>query len=127
MTLRYPMETGGEDMDYVTFSPEPYRTNASQRTGSGAVGSAAPASAGADDLKELKGVGPALEKKLHDAGVTSFAQIAAWGPDDIAEMDDKLSFKGRIERDGWIEQATKLAAGEATEFSKKVKKGDVYE
>lgn len=88
---------------------------------------AAPASTDADDLKELKGVGPALEKKLHDAGVTSFAQIAAWGPDDIAEMDDKLSFKGRIERDGWIEQATKLAAGEATEFSKKVKKGDVYE
>ena len=87
---------------------------------------AAKASAGADDLKELKGVGPALEKKLHDAGVTSFAQIAAWGPEDIAEMDEKLSFKGRIERDGWIEQATKLAAGEATEFSKKVKKGDVY-
>ena len=82
--------------------------------------------AAADDLKELKGVGPALEKKLHDAGVTSFAQIAAWGADDIAEMDDKLSFKGRIERDGWIEQAKKLAAGEATEFSKKVKKGDVY-
>lgn len=88
--------------------------------------STAKASAGADDLKELKGVGPALEKKLHDAGVTSFAQIAAWGADDIAEMDEKLSFKGRIERDGWIEQATKLAAGEATEFSKKVKKGDVY-
>ncbi len=83
--------------------------------------------AGADDLKQLKGVGPALEKKLHDAGVTTFAQIAAWGADDIAEMDDKLSFKGRIERDGWVDQAKLLAAGEATEFSKKVAKGDVYE
>lgn len=64
---------------------------------------------GADDLKKLKGVGPALEKKLHAAGVTSFAQIAAWGPEDVAEMDDKLSFKGRIERDDWIGQAKDLA------------------
>lgn len=67
------------------------------------------AAAGADDLKELSGVGPALEKKLHEAGVTTFAQIAAWGADDIAAMDEKLSFKGRIEREGWVEQAKKLA------------------
>ena len=64
---------------------------------------AAPAAeAGADDLKTLSGVGPALEKKLHAAGVTTFAQIAAWTPDDVAAMDEKLSFKGRIEREGWI-------------------------
>lgn len=64
--------------------------------------------AGGDDLKQLSGVGPALEKKLHEAGVTSFAQIAAWSADDIAEMDGKLSFKGRIEREGWVDQAKKL-------------------
>jgi len=65
--------------------------------------------AGADDLKALSGVGPALEKKLHEAGVTTFAQIAGWSDADIAEMDEKLSFKGRIEREGWVEQARKLA------------------
>ncbi|MDF1873445.1 50S ribosomal protein L21 [Vannielia sp.] len=65
--------------------------------------------AAGDDLKQLSGVGPALEKKLHEAGVTTFAQIAAWGADDIAEMDEKLSFKGRIEREGWVDQAKKLA------------------
>ncbi|WP_294225135.1 NADH-quinone oxidoreductase subunit NuoE [uncultured Shimia sp.] len=81
----------------------------------------------ADDLKQLKGVGPALEKKLHDNGVTTFAQIAAWTADDITDMDDKLSFKGRIARDGWVDQAKLLASGEETEFSKKVAKGDVYE
>ena len=70
---------------------------------------AATAAAGADDLKALSGVGPALEKKLHENGVTSFAQIAAWTEADVAEMDEKLSFKGRIEREGWIEQAKKLA------------------
>jgi large subunit ribosomal protein L21 len=70
---------------------------------------AAPAVAGADDLKQLSGVGPALEKKLHAAGVTSFAQIAAWTDADVAAMDKQLSFKGRIEREGWIAQAKELA------------------
>jgi len=65
--------------------------------------------AGADDLKKLSGVGPALEKKLHEAGVTTFAQIAAWTEEDVAAIDEKLSFKGRIEREGWIAQAQELA------------------
>ncbi|MEP2031046.1 MAG: 50S ribosomal protein L21 [Paracoccaceae bacterium] len=65
----------------------------------------------ADDLKKLSGVGPALEKKLLAAGVTTFAQIAAWTEDDVAAMDEQLSFKGRIEREGWIAQATELAKG----------------
>ena len=69
------------------------------------------AEAGADDLKQLSGVGPALEKKLHEAGVTTFAQIAAWTDEDVAAMDEKLSFKGRIEREGWIDQAKELAKG----------------
>ncbi|MEO1106822.1 MAG: 50S ribosomal protein L21 [Pseudomonadota bacterium] len=69
------------------------------------------ADAGADDLKKLSGVGPALEKKLLAAGITTFAQIAAWTEEDVAAMDEKLSFKGRIEREGWIEQAKELAKG----------------
>ncbi|MEL7299575.1 MAG: 50S ribosomal protein L21 [Pseudomonadota bacterium] len=70
------------------------------------------AASGADDLKELSGVGPALEKKLLAAGVTSFAQIAAWTEEDVAAMDEQLNFKGRIEREGWIEQAkAKVAEG----------------
>jgi large subunit ribosomal protein L21 len=67
------------------------------------------AAAGADDLKQLSGVGPALEKKLHAAGVTSFAQIAAWTDADVAATDEQLSLKGRIEREGWIAQAKALA------------------
>ena len=71
----------------------------------------AEAPAGGDDLKKLSGVGPALEKKLFEAGVTTFAQIAAWTEADVAEMDEKLSFKGRIEREGWIAQAKELTKG----------------
>ncbi|WP_090267582.1 50S ribosomal protein L21 [Thalassovita taeanensis] len=69
---------------------------------------AAKAAAGGDDLKQLSGVGPALEKKLHENGVTTFAQIAGWSAADVADMDEKLSFKGRIEREGWIDQAKAL-------------------
>lgn len=73
---------------------------------------AAAAEAGsADDLKQLSGVGPALEKKLNEAGVTTLAQIAAWTEADIADMDEKLSFKGRIQREGWVEQAQALVKG----------------
>jgi len=64
-----------------------------------------------DDLKQLSGVGPALEKKLHDAGVTTLAQIAEWTDAHVAEMDEKLSFKGRIQREDWIAQAKKLIKG----------------
>lgn len=67
---------------------------------------------GADDLTKISGVGPVLVKKLADNGITTFAQIAAWSADDIVEFDDKLNFKGRIERDDWIAQATELMKGE---------------
>ncbi|MEP6445299.1 MAG: 50S ribosomal protein L21 [Hyphomicrobiales bacterium] len=62
-----------------------------------------------DDLKEISGVGPVLEKKLHALGITKFAQVAAFTADDIAKVDDALSFKGRIERDNWLDQAAELA------------------
>ncbi len=81
----------------------------------------------ADDLKMIKGVGPKLEKLLHSLGFYHFDQIAKWTATDVAWVDENLAgFKGRATRDNWVEQAGLLAAGEATEFSKKVKKGDVY-
>lgn len=65
----------------------------------------------ADDLKLISGVGPVLEKKLNALGITKFAQVAAFTAEDIANVDDALSFKGRIERDNWLEQAAELAKG----------------
>jgi len=64
-----------------------------------------------DDLKKISGVGPVLENKLHALGITKFAQVAAFTPEDIAKVDDALSFKGRIERDDWLKQAAELANG----------------
>ena len=72
---------------------------------------AAPKAKAADDLTRISGVGPVIVKKLLDLGVTSFAQIAAWTPEDIADMDGKLNFKGRIDRDEWLTQAAEFAKG----------------
>ena len=80
---------------------------------------------GADDLKRIKGVGPKLEGILNDMGFYHFDQIAEWGPEQIAWVDARLQFKGRIERDNWVDQAELLAAGGETEFSRRVDKGEV--
>jgi large subunit ribosomal protein L21 len=100
--------TGKGDVAVAEAAPAPKKAAPKQA----AETAAAPAAdTGADDLKKLSGVGPALEKKLHAAGVTSFAQIAAWTEEDIAKIDEELSFKGRIEREGWVAQAAELAKG----------------
>lgn len=82
---------------------------------------------GPDNLKEIKGVGPKLEKLLHSMGFFHFDQIANWTPDEEAWVNANLAgFKGRVSRDEWVKQAKILAAGGDTEFSKRVDKGDVY-
>jgi large subunit ribosomal protein L21 len=68
-------------------------------------------SGGADDLTQISGVGPVIVKKLNGEGVTTFAQIAAWSDADVAAIEEKLSFKGRVGREDWIKQAKELAKG----------------
>jgi predicted flap endonuclease-1-like 5' DNA nuclease len=60
-------------------------------------------------LKKISGVGPALENKLNDLGITTFDQVANFTAEEIEKVDDALSFKGRIERDDWVGQAKALA------------------
>jgi NADH-quinone oxidoreductase subunit E len=87
----------------------------------------APRKAKADDLKQIKGVGPKLEALLHAMGFFHFDQIAKWTGAEVAWVDENLEgFKGRVSRDNWVDQAKVLAAGGETAFSNKVKKGDVY-
>jgi predicted flap endonuclease-1-like 5' DNA nuclease len=72
---------------------------------------------GADDLKQIKGIGPRLEALLNSLGVTSYAQIAAWNDAEIDRIDAQLgNFQGRIRRDDWPTQARLLAAGDRAEF-----------
>jgi large subunit ribosomal protein L21 len=70
-----------------------------------------PAADFTDDIKLIGGVGPALEKKLNEAGITSLTQIAAWKKADVAKFDEELELQGRPERDEWVAQAKDLVAG----------------
>lgn len=64
-----------------------------------------------DDLKAIAGIGPKLEKTLNGLGIWTYGQIAALGAAEIAWLDEKLGFAGRIGRDDWIGQAGRLSAG----------------
>ncbi len=83
-----------------------------------------PPRGGLDDLKRIRGVGVLIEKKLNSMGITRYDQIAAWSASDIDRVSEVLDFKGRIERENWVEQARILAAGGQTEFSRRVDRGE---
>jgi NADH-quinone oxidoreductase subunit E len=79
-----------------------------------------------DDLKEISGIGIKLEKVLNDLGIYHFEQIASWGEKELNWIDNHLvAFKGRARREKWVEQAKVLAEGGTTEFSLRVKKGEI--
>jgi predicted flap endonuclease-1-like 5' DNA nuclease len=70
---------------------------------------AQPGEAG-DDLKMIRGIGPAFERELRRLGVHSFAQIAAWTPEDVDSIGPKIKAKPeRIRRENWVESAAELA------------------
>jgi len=64
-----------------------------------------------DDLVKLPGIGPQIVKKLNDAGIYHYWQIAAMTPEDVVKIDRDLKLAGRIERDGWVNLARGLVAG----------------
>ena len=78
-----------------------------------------------DDLKRIRGIGVLIEKKLNSMGISGYETIANWSAADIDRVSQTLDFKGRIERENWVEQARILASGGATEFSRRVDRGEV--
>ncbi len=102
------VDLGAMEAPVVEELPEPVVTDAAP---SGEVFERlASPRGGVDDLTKLHGVGPELEKKLNDAGVFHYWQIAAMTEADAASLDMELKLNGRIARDGWIETAKTLIA-----------------
>ncbi len=86
---------------------------------------AAPHGGKADDLKEIEGVGPALEKLCHELGIFHFDQIAGWGPAEVAWMDGNLKgFRGRVTRDKWVAQAKIIVTEGLERFRVRAKTND---
>lgn len=81
--------------------------------GSGTAAAAEPA----DDLEQLKGVGPKLAAMLAAHGLTRFEQIAKLTEHEVERLDADLgAFRGRLQRDRVVQQADYLARGDVDGF-----------
>lgn len=91
----------------------------------GLVRLSAPRGGVADDLKEIEGIGPAIEKLINGLGFYHFDQLAAWTDEDVAKVDAELrTFKGRIERDKWVAQARIIVTEGLIAFRERAKTND---
>ena len=113
------------DHDRVESAGDREREALAAAPGRRPEGLAAAREGGGDDLKVILGVGPALEQMLHGMGIWHFDQIAAWGDDELAWVDQNLEgFRGRASRDRWIEQARLLADGGSPEAAAAIARKD---
>jgi hypothetical protein len=62
----------------------------------------------ADDFKRIKGIGPAKEKRLHAAGIYTYADLAKLTSAQVADRTGGLSAK-IVAKQRWIKQAARLA------------------
>lgn len=113
---RKPANTQHSGSTMVETKPKPKSAPKKKKgTSTGYVPSAwavpekAPLKAERDDLQEIKGVGPVLEKMLQKTGIYHFRQIAVLDKKGVQELDDQLpQFSGRIQREKWVQQAKTL-------------------
>jgi predicted flap endonuclease-1-like 5' DNA nuclease len=99
---------GHHDIDLEVSADSSTRTEPGRAT---TVPDEPPTEAGHDDLTAIKGLGKVKAAKLAEAGITRYAQIAAWTDDDVvAEMGLRFNTSpGQIKREDWVGQAKTLA------------------
>ncbi len=65
-----------------------------------------------DDLQAIDGIGPEIERSLHDSGCYRYSQIADLTSEDIAWLADEIGLSSdQIAADRWVEQAKSLRSG----------------
>jgi hypothetical protein len=69
-----------------------------------------------DDFKCITGIGRVIERRLHEAGILTFAQLAALEPGEIAALVNDLAGMSveRVAQQDWPGQARKLAPTSAS-------------
>lgn len=98
-------DLGRSDADTAT-DPVTDTDSGGDRVGAGAT----------DDLQVINGIGPVMEQTLNDLGIRRFDQLAALDDAGAAELSSRLpGLPGRVERDGWIDQARAELQGDTAE------------
>jgi predicted flap endonuclease-1-like 5' DNA nuclease len=133
---RLTRDTDERDGPYVASSERPY-VKPPQKEGAGVADEVAHAATdvagevlgvavahapagSADDLQQLKGVGPKFVARLTELGITRFDQLAGLNPNEAAHLDERMGpFQGRLAKDRVIEQADYLARGDRDGFEEK--------
>jgi predicted flap endonuclease-1-like 5' DNA nuclease len=109
----------------AAVKPKVAKAKPSAKSPAGLERLAAPRGGKADDLKEIEGIGPALEKLANALGFYHFDQIASWTDADVALVDAEMkSFKGRIARDKWVSQARIIVSEGLEAFRIRAKTND---
>jgi predicted flap endonuclease-1-like 5' DNA nuclease len=92
----------------VQIKPKSLEAKSPARSATKPVEQSGPVQTGTskDDLKLLKGVGPAVEKRLNNAGIYTFAEIVQLTPQELLEM---LGNTRRVSASNLIAEAKKLA------------------
>lgn len=99
--------------EILTGGAKPTGKKAEVKAKAAPLALAAVSAAGADDISLIAGIGPKIYAALTDMGITTFAQVAAWTPEDVTRIEADIKQKGRVAREEWIEQAKELMAGKA--------------
>jgi small subunit ribosomal protein S2 len=68
-----------------------------------------------DDLIKLSGVGKGWSRRLNEVGIYHYWQVAELTPENLEELDEAFSAKGKIAKSNWIEEAKKLKEGPVEE------------
>jgi predicted flap endonuclease-1-like 5' DNA nuclease len=90
------------------LTPEPAAAEAGT-TGQPAGATAETPAGGPDDLRAIRGIGPAIERTLHGLDITTYRQLAALDGPELERVRGALQdFRARVEREDWAGQARKL-------------------
>ncbi|HFC10062.1 MAG TPA: hypothetical protein ENJ54_09490 [Chloroflexi bacterium] len=77
-----------------------------------APASKAAAPAAEDDLRKIEGIGPKIEAALKQAGIRTFADLAAKTPEELQAVLDAAGFARISNPETWPEQAALAAKGD---------------
>lgn len=125
-TMPAPVARVADHAPAATPAPLMASPVAAASAGDGPARLSAPRGGKADNLKEIEGIGPAMEKLVNEMGFYHFDQIATWTDADVAWVDANMkNFKGRITRDRWVAQA-KIIVNEGLEAFRERAKTNNY-